>query len=226
MRNQWGPLHSPTMRCSILCVALLGTLTACSEPAPLAPSTPAPPSEAPSASPSAPAAAAPAPGSLGPEAAGGLVWEGRSPLVRRAPKTNMRAAEYGLEGEAQAELGVFYFGPDQGGTVDANVARWLGQIKQPDGSDTMTKAVREQATFGGVQVTTIEATGSFSGGMAMPGMAPPAAIADAMLLGAIANGPKGPVFFKLTGPRAAVEKARAGFRGMLETLRVDPKLSP
>jgi hypothetical protein len=138
----------------------------------------------------------------------------------------MRAAEYGLEGEPQAELGVFYFGPDQGGSVDANITRWLGQFTQADGSDTAAKAKRESATFNTVPVTTIEATGNFSGGMAMPGAPAPGAIADAMLLGAIANGPQGPVFFKLTGPRAAVENARDAFRALLESLRVDPAASP
>lgn len=177
------------------------------------------------ATPATPPASAPAALTKA-EAAGGLAWQGKAPLVRRAPKTSMRAAEYGLEGEPQAELGVFYFGADQGGSVDANITRWLGQFTQADGSDTKAKAVREQATFGGVPVTTIEVTGAFSGGMAMPGAPAPGAIADAMLLGAIANGPQGPVFFKLTGPRPAVERARDAFRALLESLRVDSAVSP
>ncbi|MFT3924887.1 MAG: hypothetical protein QM778_20295 [Myxococcales bacterium] len=81
-------------------------------------------------------------------------------------------------------------------------------------------------TVGSVAVTTIEVTGAFSGGMAMPGAPSPAPINDAMLLGAIASGPQGPVFFKLTGPRASVERARDAFRGLLESLRVDPAASP
>jgi hypothetical protein len=216
------------MRLTVL-ATLLSITSACSGSAeapaaapsavPVHPETPSSPS-APAVAPGLPKAAA------GAEAAGGLVWEGKAPLVKRAPKTSMRAAEYGLEGEPQAELGVFYFGPDQGGSVDANLTRWLGQFSQPDGSDTAAKAVRDQVAFGGVPVTTIEATGTFSGGMAMPGAPAPGPIADAMLLGAIASGPKGPVFFKLTGPRAAIEKSREGFRNLLESLRVDPALSP
>ncbi len=178
------------------------------------------------ATPASPAPAAPKAATAGREAAGGLAWEGKAPLVRRPPKTSMRAAEYGLEGEPQVELGVFYFGVDQGGSIDANITRWLGQFQQPDGSDTASKAKRESETFNTVPVTTIEVTGSFAGGMAMPGAPAPGAIADAMLLGAIASGPQGPVFFKLTGPRAAVERARDGFRALLESLRVDPAASP
>lgn len=205
-------------------LALLPLLVACSNPSssPETPAAPVPPAAAPAA-PAAPAASA---ALTKPEAAGGLAWQGKAPLVRRPPKTSMRAAEYGLEGDPQAELGVFYFGPDQGGSVDANITRWLGQFAQADGSDTKNKAIREQANFGGVPVTTIEVTGAFSGGMAMPGAPAPGAIADAMLLGAIANGPQGPVFFKLTGPRASVERARGAFRALLESLRVDSPASP
>ena len=35
----------------------------------------------------------------------------------------MRAAEYGVEGDEQAELTVFYFGEGQGGAVEPNIAR-------------------------------------------------------------------------------------------------------
>ena len=41
---------------------------------------------------------------------------------------------------------------------------------------------------------------------------------DWMVLGAIVVGPKGPVFFKMTGPAAAVRHAAADFDGMLSTL--------
>jgi hypothetical protein len=39
-----------------------------------------------------------------------------------------------------------------------------------------------------------------------------------MLLGAIAKGPEGNVFFKLVGPRANVEAARSAFDQLLESL--------
>jgi hypothetical protein len=128
----------------------------------------------------------------------------------------MRAAEYGLENEPRAELSVFYFGADQGGTVEANVQRWLGQLAQPDGSDSAGKAKREELRVRGMAVTLIEVTGNYSGGMGAPGLT------DARLLGAIASGPKGPVFFKLVGPAPALEAARPSFRALLESLTVDP----
>lgn len=151
-----------------------------------------------------------------PARAGGLTWEAPAPFVRRAPKSSMRAAEYGVKGAPAAELGVFYFGADQGGSVEANMTRWIGQFTQADGSETQAK--RSESTYNGVQVSLVEATGMFAGGMAMPGAPQPTALPDAMLLGAIAKGPEGSVFFKFTGPRDAVEGSRAGFEAMLKSL--------
>ena len=46
----------------------------------------------------------------------------------------MRVAQYGLPGPAgEATLGIFFFGPGQGGSVEANIERWFGQFKQEDG---------------------------------------------------------------------------------------------
>ncbi len=131
----------------------------------------------------------------------------------------MRAAEYGVEGDAATELSVFYFGAGQGGGVEPNIARWLGQLTQPDGSDTAKKARRTEIPVSGMTVNLIEASGTYSGGMGMPGAAPAAPISDAVLLAAIANGPSGPVFFKLTGPRASVERARGSFDALVHSLR-------
>jgi hypothetical protein len=130
----------------------------------------------------------------------------------------MRAAEYGVTGDERAELTVFYFGPDEGGSVEANMTRWLGQFRQPDGSDSAAKAKRTTRTVGSIPVALVEVAGNYSGGMAPPGAPPPEPQQDAMLLGAVASGPHGPVFFKLVGPAATVERSRAAFEQMISSL--------
>lgn len=155
-----------------------------------------------------------------PPQAGGLTWTAPEAFVRRAPKSQMRVAEYGLKGAPLAELGVFYFGADQGGTVEANMTRWVGQFTQADGSET--KAKRSERKVHDIDVSLVEATGMFAGGMGMPGAPQPTAQPDAMLLGAIAKGPQGSVFFKLTGPRAELEKARGAFDGLIDSLTKEP----
>ena len=180
---------------------------------------PAAPTSAPgAAAPAAPPAAAPA---TGPARAGGLTWNAKAPLQARAPKSSMRAAEYGIEGDAQSELTVFYFGAGQGGAVEANVTRWLGQMTQPDGSDTAAQAKRDETKVNGIPVATVEAHGTFTGGMGMAAAASSGPVPNAIMLGAIATGPQGPVFFKLVGPAEAVDRARPAFDALVASLHAE-----
>lgn len=148
--------------------------------------------------------------------AGGLTWDALPPLQARAPKTQLRAAEYGVAGDPEAELVVFYFGAEQSGSADANVQRWLAQMEQPDGSDSAHKAKRAELHVSGLTVSTVEVSGIYTG----PTVAPSTTHSESLLLGAIANGgPRGAVFFKLTGPRASIERARPAFEQLVRSLR-------
>ncbi len=150
--------------------------------------------------------------------AGGLTWEAPEPLVQRAPANSMRAAEYGVRGHDDATLAVFYFGPEEGGggSVESNIDRWLGQLQQPDGRPTASIAERGEREINGMRVTTVDARGTFVGrlGMGGGGSRP-----GWRVLGAIAAGPQGLVFFKLLGPEAAVDAADAAFEQLLESLQ-------
>jgi hypothetical protein len=205
------------MRISCFCSMALLAALGCSSKAP-ATSAPAP------VAPGEPAAAQPTSQSAATAteavSAGGLTWTARKPFVSRTPKSSMRAAEYAVEGDEAAELAVFYFGADQGGPVEANISRWVAQFTQADGSETKPK--RSERSVRGNAVALVEAHGTYSGGMAMPGMPPKAAQTDAALLGAIAKGPAGSVFFKLVGPRESVERARPAFDALVESLQVAP----
>jgi hypothetical protein len=165
---------------------------------------------------------APAPALSAVAEAGGLLWEHRAPLVRRKPKSSMRAAEYGVEGDANAELSVFFFGPNNGGDVESNMQRWVGQLRAPAGAAVTPK--RSTKAVGPIAVHLVEAAGAFGGGMAMPGMPPAASVDDALMLGAIAEAPTSTpgepirVFFKLVGPRVAVERARPAFDALVDSL--------
>ncbi|HKU38866.1 MAG TPA: hypothetical protein VJR89_11985 [Polyangiales bacterium] len=206
------------MRIPRLTVAVIALALGCnkaSESTPVKPPAPAEPT-APNAQ-AVPAATPQAAPAHDAPKAGGLTWSVTPPFERRTPKSTMRVAEYGLEGDASAELSVFYFGADQGGSVEANMTRWVGQFTQPDGSQTQSK--RSERTVNGVNVAVVEAVGTYSGGMAMPGAPAKGEVPDAMLLGAIAKGPQGAVFFKLTGPRAVVEHARSAFDRLLESIQ-------
>jgi pyruvate/2-oxoglutarate dehydrogenase complex dihydrolipoamide acyltransferase (E2) component len=208
-----------------LTLVLLLLLLACNKNASPADETPAPASPASESPPKLPEPRAPkpeptaAPSAELAKSAGGLRWEAPAPLVARAPKSRMRAAEYGVQGDESAELSVFYFGPGQGGAIEDNIKRWLGQITQPDGSDTAKSARRSESEVNGIAVARVEAHGTYSGGMAMPGMPAAEATPNAIMLGAIATGKEGPVFFKLVGPAEAVERARPAFDALTASLQ-------
>ncbi|MEP7270177.1 MAG: hypothetical protein ABI882_01675 [Acidobacteriota bacterium] len=158
-------------------------------------------------------------GEAGTQTAGGLMWT----LPRKwgiGPERPMRAATYKVpaaDGDSDdGECAVFFFGPGQGGTVDANIDRWIGQFEQPDGRNSSERAKRQTQTVGGLSVTTVDLTGTYAGGMVGGGSGKKAGY---RLLGAIIEGPQAAVFFKFTGPVKTVAAAEADFQGMLKSLK-------
>ncbi len=161
------------------------------------------------------AAAAPAnAGPLRTGAAGGVQWT--VPARWSAGATSaMRVATYALpaaKGSQPGECAVFFFGAGQGGSVEANVERWG---KQFEGSP---KPAQTTATVAGLRVTRARVEGTYlaPGGPAMQstGKRP-----GYELRGAIAEGPEGNVFFKLTGPAATVAAAGPDFEALVASLR-------
>jgi hypothetical protein len=131
----------------------------------------------------------------------------------------MRAATYKVpaaKGDTEdAECAVFYFGQGQGGSVDDNLKRWYGQFSQPDGKASDAAAKTKKEKIGGLPVTTVDLAGTYTGSSMMGPTTPKPGF---RLLGAIVEGPQGPVFFKLTGPAKTVESSRAAFKKLLETM--------
>jgi hypothetical protein len=123
------------------------------------------------------------------------------------PTSEMRLAQYKLpkaEGDGEdALLVVFYFGPSQGGTTQANIDRWVNQVKQPDGSPSKDKAKTQTLAVNGLQVTTVDVLGNYSGGMSQDS-APKDSNSIYRLRGAVIETPKGSYFVKLTGPEKTV----------------------
>jgi hypothetical protein len=115
----------------------------------------------------------------------------------------MRLATYTVpasKGDREpAEFAVFYFGQGQGGTVDANLDRWIGQFTQADGKPSKNAAKIDHNQIHGLKVATVDVSGTYNGmGGPMQPVGKPAP--GYRLLGAIIEGPQGLVFFKFTGP--------------------------
>jgi hypothetical protein len=149
-----------------------------------------------------------------------LVWDAPSSWIEEPPTSSMRRAQYRAEGPGgPAELVVYYFGPGQGGSPEANVRRWAGQFSIPDGSSPLDAMESEQLDVRGIPVTVMEISGTYGGG-AMMGGPRPEPKPDYTMFGAIAEGPDSNWFFKFVGPTATMEEERARFRALIESLRV------
>jgi len=153
--------------------------------------------------------------------AGGLTWTAPAGWEAQGARP-MRVATYQIppaKGDTDpAELALFYFGSGQGGAVDANVKRWLSQFQKSDGAPVTDKDARtKKETVNGLAVTTVDVKGTYTGGGPMMGPSTPKP--GYRLLGAIVEGPEGPLFLKLTGPERTVASAEKGFRKMLESMK-------
>ena len=142
--------------------------------------------------------------------------------VAQQPSSSMRVAQYGLPGSAgEATLGIFFFGPGQGGSVEANIDRWFGQFTQKDGQPAQGRRWTRQV--GDIEITGVDVSGTFSAGMGMGDTMPQAGY---RMLGAIAVHRSGTVFFKMTGPAQTIGQWAASFDEFLSTLQagsVEPK---
>jgi len=128
------------------------------------------------------------------------------------PSSSMRVAQAVIPGSGgSGDLAVFYFGPGGGGTVEANIERWIGQMESP--------GTPKPETFeaNGYRVTWIEVRGTLK--PSSMGTGPTTAQPDSRLLGAVVEGPGGPWFFKATGPEATMGPQRDAFVAMLKSVR-------
>lgn len=127
---------------------------------------------------------------------------------QQPPANAMRVAQYVLpkaEGDAvDADVVITRF-PGDGGGVDANVDRWEGQFA----AEGRKVAARETVTVGDREVTFVDVSGRFRGGM--PGAGVTADQAGWRMLGAVVTDPEGYYFVKALGPERTVARWRDSF---------------
>jgi hypothetical protein len=136
-------------------------------------------------------------------APGELRYKAPAGWVKEQPSSAMRVAQYKLpkaEGDGEdAALVIYFFGATQGGSIQANIDRWISQIQQPDGSSSRDKAKTDTMTVNGLKVTTVDVTGTYTAEMA-PGSGTMHNDANYHLRAAVIETPKGNYFLKLVGP--------------------------
>jgi hypothetical protein len=151
------------------------------------------------------------------ESVAGLTWT--APKGWKTGEARpMRAATYMVPAAAgdatSAECVVYFFGAGQGGSVEANLDRWKGQILDQAGKPADAKIAKR--TIHGLGVTTIDASGDYTG-MGGPMTASKSVQSNYRLLGAIVEGPSGNVFIKFTGPAKTVSASQSEFEQLLNS---------
>ncbi|MBX3395650.1 MAG: hypothetical protein KF841_09815 [Phycisphaerae bacterium] len=138
--------------------------------------------------------------------------------------SSLRKANYGLpraEGDPEdAELIVFYFGPGQGGSVEANLERWKGMFVGEDGSALPESASTvDEFQAGGMKVTVLNVTGRYVASNMMTGQRSDPTASDYRMLAAVVETGGGPWFFRALGPAKTIAMHEASIRQMLSTVR-------
>lgn len=149
-----------------------------------------------------------------------ITWEDPPSFKRVPPSNAMRKASYVVPraaGDAEdGELTVFYFGPGQGGSIDANVDRWVSQFGTVKPGD-VKRADREA---NGLRQHTVELeSGTFSAGAGMGMGSAGKAKENYGLVGGIVESPSGAYFFKMTGPSKTVKQAKPDFYKLLDSVK-------
>jgi hypothetical protein len=154
--------------------------------------------------------------------AAGLTFTTPEGWRQSAPASSMRVAEFTLPraaGDAEdAILIVYYFG-GQGGGVDANMQRWIGQMQQANGQPSSASARKESRKVNGLAVTLVDVSGTYVAEMS-PGAANRNNKPHFRLRAGVVETPKGPYFIKLTGPEKTVEKWDRAFDQFVSSFKV------
>jgi len=131
------------------------------------------------------------------------------PWVRQQVTSSMRAGQLTYDHEDEnledVDLVLYYFGPGQGGGIQANIDRWLGQF---DGEPESTTEKRE---LGDKEVTFLTASGTYMESAGGPFSGNKTPRPDYTMLAAILPSPEGAVFLKLTGPNDSVAAMKDDF---------------
>jgi hypothetical protein len=134
--------------------------------------------------------------------------------------STMRVAEFVLPkvgGDAEdGSLIVYYFG-GTGGSVQANIDRWFGQLTQPDGRPTKDVAKVFTRRINGLAVTDLDVSGTYIAEVA-PGSPERHNKPGFRLRAAVIETPRGPYFIRVVGPAQTVARWASAIETFFQSL--------
>ena len=153
-------------------------------------------------------------------ASGNVKFQPPAAWVTEPTTSGMRVAQYRLphaEGDTEdASLIVYYFGQGQGGSAQANLDRWIGQMEQPGGGSSKDKAKTETMTVNGLNVTLLDVAGTYTAEMS-PGSGSQQNKPGSRMRAGVIETPRGAYFVKLVGPEKTIARWDSEFTAFIKS---------
>jgi hypothetical protein len=136
--------------------------------------------------------------------------------------SSMRVADFNLAkvpGDSEdATTTLYFFGARQGGSVQANMDRWMGQLAQPDGRASKDVAKTSTLTSHGLKVSIVDVSGTYVAETA-PGSGQNFNKPGFRQIAAVVETPGGNYYVKCTGPAKTVAKWEQSYMSLIRSLR-------
>jgi hypothetical protein len=153
-----------------------------------------------------------------------LKFDAPAGWVSRAPSSTMRVADFSLPktaGDAEdATATIFFFGTQQGGSVQANIDRWMSQMEQADGKASKDVAKASTLKAHGLTISVVDVTGTYVAETA-PGSGVRLNKPGFRQIAAVVETPGGNYYVKVTGPSKTVAAWETSVRALLASLRFE-----
>jgi hypothetical protein len=128
------------------------------------------------------------------------------------PTSMMRKAQYAV---GDAEVIIYYFGLDQGGTAEQNIERWKSQFTGGPAPSV------EKKKIGGLDTTVLDIRGTYTVPEFMQNKGDkPEAKKGWRMIAAVFETKEGRYFVRLIGPEKTVEGAKKDFDAFLASAKV------
>lgn len=150
----------------------------------------------------------------------GITFDIPEGWIQEEPESKMRLAQMSLPGnDGPALLTVFSFGQGKGGSIQANIDRWVNQFKKPDNPKSSPEVDINKTNKEDLTITIVKTTGTFSASTMGP-MGGSEPQANQALFGLIVEGGgKGNVFIKVTGPEKTIEAQTPNLEAFASSVR-------
>ncbi len=143
--------------------------------------------------------------------------------TQETPASSMRKAQFkipaGSGREEAPSLVVFHFGPNQGGSVEANLRRWEQQFEVPEGKSLADVRAVETKKIAGLNVTIMEMAGTYVAPVSPRNPTVRHNKPHFGLFGVVVETTDGPFFFKIVGPIQTMDQQHPNFMRMIDSLR-------